>query len=200
VLYHHCRRIRKENSQMEQAALLLDAAAEDPSRGSGKPGCRKTSSGPVLDCRVSNYVRENRFYLKPRLETCRFDLGAIAQEFQLPPRTHDNISPREVCGIPMSHAAPDPRLEAVCDWKTQTVRQFALTLPQAALKVKVREIRRRAVPWPGDEHRVEIVAQDHAIQMCMDEINSWTCTPVPSSRSFTCSARNGSRRRVFSRR
>jgi len=177
---------------MEQAALLLDAAAEDPSCGSGKPGCRKTSSGPVLDCRVSNYVREIRFYLKPRLETCRFDLESI--------RTHDNISPREVCGTPMSLAAPDLRLEAICDWKTQTVRQFALTLRQAALKVKVREIRRRAVPWPGDEHRVEIVAQDHAIQMCMDEINSWTCTPVPSSRSFTCSARNGSRRRVFSRR
>ena len=107
---------------MEQAALLLDAAAEDPSCGSGKPGCRKTSSGPVLDCRVSNYVREIRFYLKPRLETCRFDLESI--------RTHDNISPREVCGTPMSLAAPDLRLEAICDWKTQTVRQFALTLRQ----------------------------------------------------------------------
>jgi hypothetical protein len=75
-------------------------------------------------------VRQNRFYLNPRLETGRFDLDAIAEEFQLPPRTQDDISPHEVCGILMSHRVPDPRLEAICDWKTQTVRQFALTLQQ----------------------------------------------------------------------
>jgi hypothetical protein len=27
------------------------------------------------------------------------------------------------------------------------------------------------VPWPGDEHRVEIVAQDHAIEVRIDEID-----------------------------
>ena len=40
------------------------------------------------------------------------------------------------------------------------------------------------MPWPGDEHRVELVAQDRAIEMRIDKIDSWTCTPMPKQPIF----------------
>jgi hypothetical protein len=57
---------------------------------------------------------------------------------------------------------------------------------------------RRPVTIRADASRR--VAQDHAIEMCIDEIIPGHVPQCPSSRSFTCSARNGSRRRAFSRR
>jgi hypothetical protein len=65
------------------------------------------------------------------------------------------------------------------------MRQLGIKLPQAAFEIEVREIRRRAVSRPCDQHRVEIVTQDQVVEMRIDEVDPRTRTPMPEQPIFT---------------
>ena len=64
------------------------------------------------------------------------------------------------------------------------VRQLGVKFAQASFEIEIREVRRRAVARPGDEQRVEIVAQDDAVEVGIHEVDPRAGAPVPEQAVF----------------
>ena len=81
------------------------------------------------------------------------------------------------------------------------IRDVGIQLRIRSFEIGVRDNGRPAVPGPGDVDRAQIAPPNRTVQVYVDQVEPGGGDPKwPSSRGFTCSERNGSRKSGFASR